>query len=189
MSTAQKSGEVRRTRPGPQSMGGTETVRTEQFLKMGPRFKLRRPHWLVRSRGWLSYGFWTSVYYRQDRPLSPQEDTHGQKSAGPVFLFFIILFTYFSLCCVFVAVHGFLVLWLLLLWSASSSSFGTWAQELLFPRSRAQLPLLWHLALVAPWHVGSSRTRDWTCVSHIGKQVLLPLSSQGSPKTCIDETF
>ena len=172
-----------------QSMGGTETVQTEQFLKMGPCFKLCRLHLVVRSRGWLSYRFWTSVYYRLDMLPSPQEDTHGHKSTRPAFLFFIILFTYFCLCCVFIIVHGFLEWWLPLLLSMSSSSFSVWAQELLFPRSRAQLPQLWHLALVAPRHMGSSWARDWTCVFHIDRQVLLPLSSQGSPKTYTDETF
>ena len=96
---------------------------------------------------------------------------------------YFLSFIYFCLC------YGFLEWWLLLLLSMSSSSFGTWAQELLFPRSRAQLPQLWHLAFVAPRRVGSSQTRDWICVSHIGKQVLLPLSSQGSPKTYTDEIF
>ena len=173
--------EVRRTRLTVlQSMGGTETVQIEQFLKMGPRFKFCRPHLVVRSRGWLSYGFW--IYHRQDMLPSPQEDAHGQKSKRPVFIFYH-LFTYFCLC------YGFLEWWLLLLLSVSSSSFGTWAQELLFPRSRAQLPQLWHLAFVAPRRVGSSQTRYWICVSHIGKQVLLPLSSQGSPKTYTDEIF
>ena len=134
--------EVRRTRLTVlQSMGGTETVQIEQFLKMGPRFKFCRPHVVVRSRGWLSYGFW--IYHRQDMLPSPQEDAHGQKSTRPVFIFYH-LFTYFWLC------YGFLEWWLLLLLSMSSSSFGTWAQELLFPRSRAQLPQLWHLAFVVP---------------------------------------
>ena len=182
--------EVRRTRlTVPQSMGGPEPVQTEQFLKMRPRFKLCRLCLVVRSGAWLSDGFWTSVYYRQDMLPSPQEDAHGQKSTRPVFLFFIILFTYFCLCCAFVTVHGFLERWLLLLLSTSSSNFGVWAQELQFPRSRAYLPQLRHLALVTPQPVGSSRTRDWTCVSHIGRQVLLPLSSQGSSKTYTDETF
>ena len=36
------------------------------------------------------------------------------------------------------------------------------------------------MGLVAPQHVGSSRTRDWTWVSCVGLWRLLPLSHQGS---------
>ena len=35
--------------------------------------------------------------------------------------------------------------------------------------------------LVAPRHVGSSRTRDGTCVLGIGRQISYPLNHQGSP--------
>ena len=38
------------------------------------------------------------------------------------------------------------------------------------------------MSLAFPWHVGSSWTRDWTHVSCIGRQILLPLSHQGSPR-------
>ena len=34
---------------------------------------------------------------------------------------------------------------------------------------------------VAPWHVGSSQTRDQTCVPCIGRRILIPLCHQGSP--------
>ena len=44
---------------------------------------------------------------------------------------------------------GFSLQWLLLLQSTGS-------------RARAQQ--LWHMGSVAPWHVGSSRTKDRTCV-------------------------
>ena len=67
---------------------------------------------------------------------------------------------YSSLQCV-----GFSLWWLLLLWgtgsrSADFSSCGAWAQQ------------SWHTGLVAPWHVGSSWTRDRSCVPCIGKQIL-----------------
>ena len=41
-----------------------------------------------------------------------------------------------------------------------SRSCGSWAQQ------------LWSAGLVAPWHVGSSRTRARTCVSCIGRRIL-----------------
>ena len=105
-----------------------------------------------------------------------------------------ILFIYFWLCWVFVAVHGlslvavsggysllrcvgFSLQWLLLLQSMGSrhtgfSSCGTRAQQLWLAGSRAQAQQLWHIGLVAPWHVGSSWTRDRTCVSCIGRRIL-----------------
>ena len=52
---------------------------------------------------------------------------------------------YSSLCCT-----GFSLQRLLLLWSTGSR----------------------HEGLVAPWHVGSSRTRDWTRVPCIGRRIL-----------------
>ena len=52
------------------------------------------------------------------------------------------------------------------------SSCSMWAQRLLLTGCRAQAQCLWHTGLVALWHVGSSRTRDGTRVSCIGKQVL-----------------
>ena len=60
---------------------------------------------------------------------------------------------------------GFSLWWLLLLQSMGSrragfSSCGSWAQQ------------LWHMGLVAPRHVGSSWTRDWTRGPCIGRQIL-----------------
>ena len=52
------------------------------------------------------------------------------------------------------------------------SSCGTWAQQLWLTGSRAQAHLLWGTGLVAPQHVGSSRTRAWTHVPWIGRQIL-----------------
>ena len=47
--------------------------------------------------------------------------------------------------------------------------YGSWAQQLQLPGSRAQAQQLWHMGLVAARHV-----REQTSVS-------LPLSHQGSP--------
>ena len=80
---------------------------------------------------------------------------------------------------------GFSLRWLLLLWSTGSrhmgfsscgfqalehrlSSCGTWAQQ------------LWHVGLVAPRHVGSSRTRARTCVSCIGRRILNHCATRGA---------
>ena len=52
------------------------------------------------------------------------------------------------------------------------SSCGTRAQELQFEGSSALAKYLWFMDLVAPWHVGSSWTRDQTQVSCIGRQIL-----------------
>ena len=114
------------------------------------------------------------------------------------FLFFkinlFILFIYFWLCWVFVAVHGlslvvasggysllrctcFSLRWLLLLRitvsrCAGSSSCGTWAQQLWFAGSGAQVLQLWCTGLVAPRNVRSSRTRVRTRVPCIGRWIL-----------------
>ena len=68
---------------------------------------------------------------------------------------------------------------------AGFSSCGTWAQQLWctggrvrglqqlwLTGSRAQAQQLWHTGLVAPWHVGSSRTRDQTNAPCIGRRIL-----------------
>ena len=72
---------------------------------------------------------------------------------------------------------GFSLQWLLLLWSPGSrctgfSSCGAWAQQLWLAGSRAQAQQLWRTGLVAPWHMGSSRTRAQTRVPCIGRQIL-----------------
>ena len=107
---------------------------------------------------------------------------------------FICLFIYFWLCWVFVAAHGFFLVvvsggysslrcmgfslqWLLLLQSMGSrrmdfSSRGIWAQQLWLTGSRAQAQQLWHMGLVVPWHMGSSRTRARTRVPCIGRRIL-----------------
>ena len=107
-------------------------------------------------------------------------------------------FIYFWLCWVLVAVRafflqmgwsgatlqwqcgGFSSQWLLLLWNKGSRTLGL--QQLRFPGSRVQAQKLWCTGLFDPQHVGSSRTRDRTCVLHcqVGS---LPLSHQGSPSS------
>ena len=37
---------------------------------------------------------------------------------------------------------------------------------------------LWPTALVSPWHVESSQSRDWTCVSYIGRRILSHLTTR-----------
>ena len=51
------------------------------------------------------------------------------------------------------------------------SSCGTWAQQLWHTGSRAQAQQLCLMSLVAPWHVGSSQTRDRTHVPCIGRRI------------------
>ena len=113
-----------------------------------------------------------------------------------LFLFFnlFILFSYFWLRWVFVAVRGlslvatsrgysllrcmgFSLWWFLLLRSTGSrctgfSTCGTPAQQLWLVGSRAQAQQLWRTHLVAPQHVGSSRTTARACVPCIGRLIL-----------------
>ena len=84
-----------------------------------------------------------------------------------------------------VAVPGLLFAWLLLLWSTGSracisvvvahwlSSCSSWALEHRFE--------LWHTGLVAPWHMGSSWTRDRTHVSCIGGWTLYHSATWEAP--------
>ena len=111
------------------------------------------------------------------------------------FFFFnkFYLFIYFWLCWVFVAARRpspvvasgghsslwwacFSLWWLLPLQSMGSrcvglSSWDTRAQQLWLAGSRAQAQQLWCTGLAALRHVGSSRTRAWTCVPCIGRQI------------------
>jgi len=61
------------------------------------------------------------------------------------------------------------------------SSCGAWAQWLQLPDPRTQAQWLWLTSFVAPWHVGSSRTRDQTLVSCIGRQILDHWATRGAP--------
>ena len=72
---------------------------------------------------------------------------------------------------------GFSLRWLLLLRSTGSrcagfSSCGSRAQQLQLAGSRAQAQQLWRTGLVAPRHVGSSRTRAQTRVSCTGRRII-----------------
>ena len=83
---------------------------------------------------------------------------------------FSLSFVYFWLCRVFIAAYGHALVvvsrgyspvavwWLLLLRSMGSRAHG--------------LQWLWGTDSVAPWHVGSSRARDRTCVLCIGMWIL-----------------
>ena len=81
---------------------------------------------------------------------------------------------------------GFSLWWLLLLRSTGSrragfSSCGSRAQQLWLAGSRAQAQQLWCTGLVAPRHVGSSRTRARTRVTCIGRQILNPCATREAP--------
>ena len=81
---------------------------------------------------------------------------------------------------------GFSLRLLLLLWSTGSrrmdfSSCGMWAQQLWLVGSRAQVQQLWYTGLVAPWHVGSSRTRARTRVPCIGRRILNHCATREAP--------
>ena len=52
------------------------------------------------------------------------------------------------------------------------SSCRMWTQQLQLAGSRVQAQQLWHMGLVALRHVGSSQTRDRTCVPCIGRWIL-----------------
>ena len=120
-------------------------------------------------------------------PLHWQVDSYPLYHQGSPFAFFFI---YFWLCWVFVAAWLFSACreWGLLSCSVQVlvavasivaehrlqgfSRCSMWPQQLWFPGSRAQAQQLWHMDLVAPWHVGSYQTRDQTLVSSIGGWIL-----------------
>ena len=58
-------------------------------------------------------------------------------------------------------------------------------QQLWLVGSRAQAQQLWRTGLVAPRHVGSSRTRDRTRVSCIGRQILNHCATREVPSCTI----
>ena len=67
--------------------------------------------------------------------------------------------------------------------SVDFSSCGAWAQQLWLMGSRAQAQQLWCMGPVAPWHVGSSRTRDWTRVPRTGRWIPNHCTTREAP-TC-----
>ena len=77
---------------------------------------------------------------------------------------------------------GFSLQWLLLLRSRGSrrvgfSSCGVWAQQ------------LWRTGLVAPWHMGSSQTRDRTRVPCVGRWILNHCATREVPLYCLVSTM
>ena len=85
---------------------------------------------------------------------------------------------------------GFSLRWLLLLRSMGSkctgfSSCGTQAQQLWLAGSRAQAQGLWHTGLVAPPHVGSSRSRARTRVACIGRRILNHCATREVPTSIL----
>ena len=84
------------------------------------------------------------------------------------FFFYFLFLVVLSLRCCTQAFSSCGEQGLLLFWSMGSrcvgfSSWGSWA---------LQCGLSRHMDLVAPWHVGSSQTRDRTHVPCIGRQIL-----------------
>ena len=105
--------------------------------------------------------------------------------------FFFFNFIYFWLLWVFVAVRGlslvavsggysslwctgFLLWWLLLLRSNGSRHAG-------FSSCSTRAQQLRHAGLVAPQHVGSSRTRDRTCVPCVDRRILNHCATREAP--------
>ena len=103
-----------------------------------------------------------------------------------VFIFFYLFLAVLGLCCctwafsscgeqglLFVAAHGLLTVVASLVAEhglQARSSCGTWAQW------------LWRTGLIAPWHVGSSRTRAQTHVPCIGRRILNHCATREAPK-------
>ena len=56
------------------------------------------------------------------------------------------------------------------------------AQQLWLAGSRAQAQQLWCMGLDAPWHVGSSRTRDQTRVPCVGRRILNHCTTREVPR-------
>ena len=63
-----------------------------------------------------------------------------------------------------------------------------WDPQLWLAGSREQAQQLWHTGLVAPRHVGSSRTRDRTCDPSIGRRILNHCTTREVPDLFI-KTF
>ena len=107
-----------------------------------------------------------------------------------IFVFFKFIFIYLFLaalglcCCMRLSLvaastgysslqyAGFSLRWLLLLWSMGSGHVGKTQHVLCLAGSRAQAQLLWHTGLVAPRHVGSSRTRAQSHIPCIDRWIL-----------------
>ena len=92
----------------------------------------------------------------------------------------INLFIYFWLCWVFVVVRGLLIAVAFLVVEHGLQVCGL--QQLWHAGSRAQAQQLWRIGLVAPWHVGSSWTRDRTHVPCIGRRILSHCATREVPQ-------
>ena len=62
-----------------------------------------------------------------------------------------------------------------------AQALGVRAQQLWHAGSRGQAQQLWRTVLVSPQHVGSSRTRDRTCVPCIGRWILIHCATREVP--------
>ena len=108
-----------------------------------------------------------------------------------ILFFKFIYFIYFWLCWVFIAVcglslvgasggysplrcMGFSLQWLLLLRSTGSRCAG-------FSSCSTRASVVVAQGLIAPRHVGSSRTRAGTCVPCIGRQILNHCATRAAP--------
>ena len=61
-------------------------------------------------------------------------------------------------------------------------------QQLWLAGSGAQAQYLWRMGFVAPWHVGSSRTRARTCVPCIGRRSLNHCATREAPICLLQQT-
>ena len=112
---------------------------------------------------------------------SPLKETGSLSYGGFSFFFNVVLFIYFWLCWIFVAVQVFLSLQRTGFSSCGSSCCGAWAPGLVgFSSCSAQASFpRWHVgssrsaqASFPRWHVGSSCIRGWILVSCTGRQIL-----------------
>ena len=110
--------------------------------------------------------------------LGAYDSFHLQEYAS---FFFFLIYLFFSLHWVFVSAHGLSLVVASRGCSslrntdcrhASFSSCGTQAWQLWLVGPRAQAQQSWRTGLVAPWHMGSSRTRAQTHAPCIGRQIL-----------------
>ena len=80
-----------------------------------------------------------------------------------VFLFIYLRLTMLGLCCCMQALQ----------WVGATLCCPAWAVGTQASAVAAHgLQELRCMGLVVPWHVGSSQTRDWTCVPCVGRQIL-----------------
>ena len=98
------------------------------------------------------------------------KDPNSPMAFRELFFFFLMCLLIHRLCWVFVAVHGLSLV--AESWSRSLVVLGLLIAMASRCRAQTQDRWLWHMGLVAPWHIESSQTRDWTCVPWIGRWIL-----------------